>query len=148
MFQDQFSYSVFRTLRGEGKVRSHLACPCLSLQSPTGTLYKLDMALHKCPRAEGGVFCREGRPAFLITNCGILGPWLCCCLKTQVQQLRSQRTSTQSLQKSPGGIAPLIACTKLCALSQHRINHAWCCTLGICNPSTEEVEGGRSEIKG
>lgn len=80
MFQDQFSYSVFRTLRGEDKVRSHLACPRFSLQSPTGTLYKLDMALHKCPRAEGGVFCREGRPAFhplspfLITSYGILGP--------------------------------------------------------------------------
>lgn len=37
-------------------------------------------------------------------------PWLCCYLKTQVQQLRGQGTSTQPLQKLPGGIALLIAC--------------------------------------
>lgn len=37
-------------------------------------------------------------------------PWLCYCLKTQGQQLRGGRTSTQPLQKPPGGIALLIAC--------------------------------------
>lgn len=88
----RFSFSVFGTLRGRDKVRTHLARPCSPTAKPSSqalqgySTNKLVLTLHKHSIRGGASLCREERPLSFPSNSRLWNsgpPWLCYCLEAQ-----------------------------------------------------------------